>query len=86
MARNELTRSETKFFLDLGEKIKKIILDDLGYQSLDKFALEHHDKVTKPTLYAICDGTRDFQLSTLLRLSKALNTNIQDLINDLNHE
>lgn len=83
MARNELTRSEKKFFLNLGEKVKKIILDDLQYASLDRFALENHDQVTKPTLYAICDGNRDFQFSTILRVAKALNMTVQELLEDV---
>lgn len=83
MARNELTKAEKKLFLNLGEKVKKIILDDLGYQSLDRFALEHHDQVTKPTLYAVCDGTRDFQFSTLFRVAKALDMTVQELLSDV---
>lgn len=63
--------------------MRSIILKDLGYESLDRFALEHHDIISKPTLYAICDGQRDFQFSTLLRLAEALETNIPDLLKDL---
>ena len=70
-----LTSSDKKYLKALGAEIKKIILSDLGYPSLDRFALEHHDKITKPTLYAICKGERDFQLSTISGLSSALKIN-----------
>lgn len=72
MAKVKLTAKEKLYFKKLGTKIQKIILKDLGYQSLDSFALEHHDIVSKPTLYAICRGERDFQFSTVLRLAEAL--------------
>lgn len=73
MPRMSLVRSDEKYLRALGAEIRKIILHDLKYSSLDKFALEHHEKITKPTLYAICDGKRDFQFSTISGLSRALN-------------
>lgn len=83
MTKNKLKKSEEKAFLVLGKKIRNIILNDLGYKSLDSFALEHHDIIAKPTLYAICDGERDFQFSTLLRLAECLDVSIQELIKDI---
>ena len=35
---------------------------------------------TKPTLYAICDGKRDFQFSTITGLAKALDINPIELV------
>ena len=72
MSKLPLTKSDKKYLKALGSKIREIILHDLKYSSLDRFALEHHDKITKPTLYAICEGKRDFQFSTISGLSKAL--------------
>lgn len=83
MAKNKLSKQEQLTFTKLGKKLRSIILKDLGYQSLDSFALEHHEIISKPTLYAICDGQRDFQFSTLIRLASALDTNVPDLIKDL---
>lgn len=83
MVKNTLTKQEEQIFIRLGKKLRSIILKDLAYESLDRFALEHHDIISKPTLYAICDGQRDFQFSTLLRLAEALETNIPDLLKDL---
>ncbi|MBL7664006.1 MAG: hypothetical protein JNM93_02645 [Bacteriovoracaceae bacterium] len=80
MTKTKLTKSEQQFLIKTGENIRKIILEDMGYQSLDSFALEHHDKIAKPTLYAICDGKRDFQISTFLRLAKVLGLSFNDLI------
>lgn len=83
MAKNKLSKQEEQTFKRLGKNLRTLILKDLGYESLDRFALEHHDIISKPTLYAICDGERDFQFSTLLRLAKALGTNVPDLIKDI---
>ena len=66
-------------------RIKKIILHDLKYPSLDRFALEHHDKITKPTLYAICEGKRDFQFSTISGLSNALNMSPINLLKKIKY-
>ena len=82
MAKNKLSKQEEQTFLRLGKKLRILILRDLGYDSLDRFALEHHDIISKPTLYAICDGQRDFQFSTLLRLAKALDTSILELLEE----
>ena len=73
MPKLPLTTSDKKYLKALGNKIREIILYDLKYSSLDRFALEHHDKITKPTLYALCEGKRDFQFSTISGLSRALN-------------
>jgi hypothetical protein len=51
-----------------------------GYKSLDAFSLEYHDLIAKPTLYQICDGKRDMKISTLLRLAKALEVDIESLL------
>lgn len=80
MAKSKLTGKEKLYFRKLGSKIQNIILKDLGYQSLDSFALEHHEIVSKPTLYAICSGERDFQFSTILRLAEALNMDSLELL------
>ena len=71
MPKQPLTNSDKKYLKALGAKIEKIILCELKYSSLDKFALEHHNKITKPTLYAICRGKRDFQFLTISGLSKS---------------
>lgn len=83
MAKNKLSKQEEQAFIKLGRKLRTIILKDLGYQSLDSFALENHEIISKPTLYAICYGQRDFQFSTLLRLAEALGTSVQELIEGL---
>ena len=83
MPKNKLSKKEKQTFLQLGKKLRALILEDLGYESLDRFALEHHDIISKPTLYAICDGERDFQFSTLLRLAEALETSVPGLLKDI---
>jgi len=82
MAKNKLSKQEAQIFLRLGKRLRSLILKDLGYDSIDRFALEHHDIISKPTLYAICDGRRDFQFSTLLRLAEALGTTVQELLKE----
>ena len=71
--KQSLKNSDKRYLKALGAEIRKIILYDLKYSSLDRFALEYYDIITKPTLYAICDGKRDFQFSTISGLSQALN-------------
>ena len=73
--KQSLKNSDEKYLKALGAEIRRIILYDLKYSSLDRFALKHYNKITKPTLYAICDGKRDFQFSTISGLSQALNIN-----------
>ena len=85
MPKLPLTSSDKKYLKTLGTEIRRIILCELKYSSLDRFALEHHDKITKPTLYAICDGRRDFQFSTISGLSRALNRNPINLLKKVKH-
>ena len=84
MPTKKLSRLDKTYLEKLGKKIRKIILVDLKYSSLDAFALEHHDQITKPSLYQICDGKRDMKLSTLRGLSKALAISLEELIKELN--
>lgn len=83
MTKKTLSKQEEQAFLRLGKKLRSMILKDLGYSSLDSFALQHHDIISKPTLYAICDGQRDFQFTTLLRLAKALEIDVIELLKDV---
>ena len=76
----KLKKIDQQFLKRLGDKTRRTILEDMGYSSLDAFALAHHDDIAKGTLYEICDGKRDMKISTLLSLSRALNTTIQSLI------
>ena len=85
MPKLSLTSSDKKYLRTLGTRIREIILCELKYPSLDKFALEHHDKITKPTLYAICEGKRDFQFSTISGLSNALNMTPITLLKKINY-
>jgi len=80
MTTKKLQKNDRIYLQRLGEKIRKIILVDLGYSSLDAFALEHHDLIAKPTLYQVCDGKRDMKLSTLRSLASALNISLDALI------
>lgn len=76
----KLSKADQLFLKKFGAKVRSIILEEMGYDSLDAFALEHHDDVAKGTLYEICDGERDMKISTLRRLSRALNRPLSDLI------
>ncbi len=60
--------------------MRKMILEEGGYASLDAFALAHHDEIAKGTLYEICDGSRDMKFSTLRGLCRALGISLQGLI------
>ena len=83
MVTKKLGKTEKAYLKSLGKKIRKIIIEDLGYSSLDAFSAEFHDYVARPTLYQICDGKRDMKLSTLLALSISIGINIEDLLSDL---
>lgn len=83
MAKKSITDEDQKALNLLSKKVKKTILDELGYSSLDAFALEHHDHISKKTLYGICEASRDMQLSTLLGLARALNMDISDLVDGM---
>ena len=74
---------EVQFYERLGKRVRKIILTEKGYTSLDAFALEFHDLIAKPTLYQLCDGERDLKVSTLRRLAEALGMTFQELIEGL---
>ncbi len=76
----KLNKADRAFFERFGQRLRKIILEERGYSSLDAFSIEHHDKITKATLYAICDGKRDMKWSTMLRLAAALRIPLEDLI------
>lgn len=83
MATKKLRSSDKLFYDKLGKRLSKLILEKGGYKSLDAFALEHHDKIAKPTLYHLVDGKRDPKLSTLRRLSEALGMTVEELIRGL---
>ena len=76
----KLKKADQQFLKRLGNKVRKTILEDMRYSSLDAFALAHHDEIAKGTLYEICDGSRDMKLSTLRGLSRALGITVQNLI------
>lgn len=76
-----LTNFDRKFLKNLGKELKRIILKERSYRSLDRFSLEHHEDVTKPTLYAICEGNRDFQFSTISGIARALEIDPIELLN-----
>lgn len=80
MATPKISKSDKLYLEKLGKRVRKLILEDMGFQSLDAFSLQHHDLVTKATLYQICDGKRDMKISTLRGLAKALKTNPEKLI------
>ena len=82
MVTRKLKSSDKAFLKTLGRKIEKTILVDKGYRSLDAFALEFHDLITKPTLYQICAGQRDMKISTLRGLCKALEIDLARLIQE----
>lgn len=70
----------------LGRKIKKIILKEMGYSSLDAFHLEHHDLIAKPTLYDLCEARRDVRMSTFFGLCRALGISPLELLKDIEFE
>lgn len=80
MVTRKIRRTDKEFLTHLGQRIRHIILKERGFSSLDAFALEYHDLITKPTLYQICDGKRDMKITTLLGLGRALDMSINDLL------
>ena len=80
MPTKKLRRSDKTFYEKLGKRLGKLILEDRGYRSLDAFSLEHHEYIAKPTLYHLVEGKRDPKLSTLRRLSEALELSLDELI------
>ena len=87
MAKIKLQKRDRIYLRNLGNRVRKIILEEKDYSSLDRFALEYHDQITKPTLYAVCDGKRDLQFSTLSGLSNALGIkNPLDLLNQVQYK
>lgn len=79
----KLRKSEQIYITALGQRVRRIILQDRGYSSLDAFSLEYHDEIAKGTLYDLCDGKRDLKLSTLLGLCRALNISLDQLLKGL---
>lgn len=81
MVTRKLKSSEKAYLKRLGKKVSKIILQERGYSSLDAFWLEN-DTVPKGTLYEICNGTRDFKITTFLRLASVLGMKPTELLHD----
>ena len=75
--------NDRQFLKRLGQRIEKIIIEERGYSSLDAFSLEHHDLITKPTLYHICQGKRDMKVSTLRGLAEAIGVRVGQLLEGL---
>ena len=83
MVTRRLRAADKTFFRRLGDRVSRMILEEQGYQSLDAFALEHHDLISKPSLYAIAEGERDMKVSTLRGLAQALEISLERLISGL---
>lgn len=79
----KLKKSDQVYITALGQRVKRLILQERGYSSLDAFSLEHHDQIAKGTLYDLCDGKRDLKISTILGLCRALGITLEQLIKDL---
>ena len=80
MPTKKIRPKHRKMLKSLGERIETMIINDLEYRSLDAFSLEHHDKITKKTLYELCKGERDIKLSTLCGLAEALDCTPAELL------
>jgi hypothetical protein len=80
MTTRKLNANNKAHLKNLGKVIQSMILEERGYKSLDAFALEYHDLVTKPTLYQICAGQRDMKISTLRGLASALEIKVSELL------
>lgn len=86
MGSRRIPQVHRKAMRTLGRKIKKIILKEMGYSSLDAFHLEHHDLIAKPTLYDLCEGRRDVRMSTFFGLCRALEISPLELLKDIEFE
>jgi hypothetical protein len=83
MATKRLKTNDKEKIKKLGKKIEDMILNKRSYKSLDAFALQFHDEITKPTLYDICKGQRDMKISTLIGLCRALDIDLTELLNGI---
>ena len=86
MGSRKIPQVHKKAMRALGRKIKKIILKEMGYSSLDAFHLEHHDLIAKPTLYDLCEGRRDMRMSTFFGLCRALEISPLELLKGIEFE
>jgi DNA-binding Xre family transcriptional regulator len=86
LAKRRIPQQYRRALKQLGKKLKKVILKDRKYSSLDAFHLENHDVIAKPTLYDLCEGRRDMRLSTLFGLCRALEISPYDLLGDIDFE
>ena len=80
MLTRALTKVEKNRLQKLGRKIRVIISEEKGYKSLDTFSLEYNELIARLTLYQIYEVKKDIKLSTLMRLSKALNLSLIETI------
>lgn len=85
MVTRKIDSIDKTFLIKFGKYIEHLIIKEQGYRSLDAFALENHDKITKPTLYQICAGERDMKLSTLRKLANALGIKAATLLDKVDH-
>lgn len=83
MSKRIIPRLHKRALKQLGKKLKKVILKDRKYSSLDAFYLENHDLIAKPTLYDLCEGRRDMRMSTFFGLCRALEISPFDLLGDI---
>lgn len=80
MVTRKIRPDDRAFLKELGQRVERVIIQEMGYSSLDAFSMEHHDLIAKPTLYQICQGKRDMKISTLRRLASALRVTIEELL------
>ena len=83
MTKRKLRKKDRLLLKRLGRRIKRIILKERGYSSLDAFSLECGDVLSKTTLYRICDGVQDPYFLSIMKICEALDVSLIDLLNDV---
>ena len=81
MPKRKLRKEDKLLLLRLGRKVRKIIIKERGYKSLDAFSVEFDDIIAKPTIYRICDGDQDLYFLSLIKICEALDISIFELLN-----
>lgn len=83
MERKRRDRPDEKYIVALGKRIAEL-MDSKGYSSPYEFWLEHGDDgISRSNLNYILNGKSDPKISSLRRIAKALDVELEDLFRGL---
>lgn len=76
----KIEREDERVLTQLGQRLEYIIINELGYESVDQFAIDHHGELSIKTIAEIRRGKRNPTLKSLRKIAKFTNKTVAELL------